>query len=255
MPQKQPQKLLFRSPQAREKMLSGILFQMPKRCIGELWPLYVTPCIELLGSTFCRHAGVTSRGLSAAEVERRTAKYGMNIMTPPNRKTLLAKLWEQVSNILIVLLIICAVISAGFQEWAELILIMAVIIINIAIGLIQVRRDEYIYCFRNTPHPLPFQEGKAEKAAEAIKKMLSATAVVMRDGQRIAVPAEQVNRSIALCRRFCCNHSRLVCRTLLDHPLRPLQVVPGDIVIVVSGDRVPCDIRILECNNIQARRE
>lgn len=78
-------------------------------------------------------------------------------------------------------------------------LILGVIVINITIGLLQ--------------------EGKAEKAAEAIKAMLSATANVVRDGQRFAVDADLL--------------------------------VPGDIVTIKSGDKIPADMRLLEVNNLQ----
>lgn len=76
---------------------------------------------------------------------------------------------------------------------------MAVVIINIAIGLLQ--------------------EGKAEKAAEAIKAMLSPTATVVRDGKMSTVEADQL--------------------------------VPGDVVIIRVGERLPADMRLLEVNNLQ----
>ncbi len=134
-----------------------------------------------------RHAGVTARGLSPEEAEARIVKYGKNTMTPPNRKNFLQRLWDQLYNILIILLIICAIISAAFQEYADLGLIIAVIVINVAIGLIQ--------------------EGKAEKAAEAIKKMLSSTAQVMRNGARTTINAENVSK-----RAYSCTYStHLVC--------------------------------------------
>lgn len=63
------------------------------------------------------------------------------------------------------------------------------------------------------------QEGKAEKAADAIKAMLSASAMVIRDGKRFSVDADLL--------------------------------VPGDIVTIKSGDRLPADIRLLEVNNLQ----
>ena len=85
-----------------------------------------------------RHAGVTSRGLSASEVESRMAKFGLNKMTPPQRKTIFHRLWEQLNNSLILILCICAIVSGVFREWPDLGLIIAVIVINVVIGLIQV---------------------------------------------------------------------------------------------------------------------
>ena len=73
-------------------------------------------------------------------------------------------------------------------------LIIGVVVINIAIGLAQ--------------------EGKAERAADAIKAMLSATATVVRDGKRLTLDADLL--------------------------------VPGDVVVVKSGDRLPADLRLLQ---------
>lgn len=90
-------------------------------------------------------------------------------MTPPKRHGFLYKLWQQVANILIAILLAAAIVSAVLNEIAELVFIIAVVVINIIIGLVQ--------------------EAKAEKAADAIKRMLSPTAVVLRDGQRANVDA------------------------------------------------------------------
>jgi magnesium-transporting ATPase (P-type) len=62
------------------------------------------------------------------------------------------------------------------------------------------------------------QEGSAEKAAEALKSMLSSDAVVIRDGKEVKVPA--------------------------------VELVPGDVVILQTGDRIPGDIRLFEVNNL-----
>ena len=62
------------------------------------------------------------------------------------------------------------------------------------------------------------QEGSAEKAAEALKNMLSSDAVLVRDGKEVKVPAQEI--------------------------------VPGDVVVLNLGDRVPADIRMLEVNNL-----
>jgi P-type E1-E2 ATPase len=77
-----------------------------------------------------------------------------------------------------------------------------VIIINTAIGMLQ--------------------EGKAEKAAEAIKAMLSPNALVIRAGEQQTIPADQL--------------------------------VPGDIVLVKSGDKIPADLRLITCTNLQVGR-
>jgi len=82
-------------------------------------------------------------------------RYGPNALTPAKKPGFFAKLWAQLNNVLIFILLAAAVVTAGLQEWIETGLILGVITINVAIGLVQ--------------------EGKAEKAAEAIKAMLSST--------------------------------------------------------------------------------
>src|SRR5690606_20684365 len=62
------------------------------------------------------------------------------------------------------------------------------------------------------------QEGKAERALEAIAKMLSLDATVVRDGKHISAPAEEL--------------------------------VPGDLVILRTGDKVPADIRLVEVRDL-----
>jgi len=63
-----------------------------------------------------------------------------------------------------------------------------------------------------------YQEGSAEKAAEALKNMLSSDAILVRNGKECKMPGKEV--------------------------------VPGDVVVLNTGDRVPGDIRVLETNNI-----
>lgn len=93
--------------------------------------------------------------------------------------------------------------AAILQEWADLSLIALVIVVNVVIGMIQ--------------------EGRAEKSAEALKAMLSASATVVRDGEKIHIDAEEI--------------------------------VPGDIVSLVAGDRVPADIRIISLSGPLACQE
>eukprot|EP00285_Hemiselmis_virescens_P013221 CAMPEP_0173380530 /NCGR_PEP_ID=MMETSP1356-20130122/3202_1 /TAXON_ID=77927 ORGANISM="Hemiselmis virescens, Strain PCC157" /NCGR_SAMPLE_ID=MMETSP1356 /ASSEMBLY_ACC=CAM_ASM_000847 /LENGTH=1147 /DNA_ID=CAMNT_0014334157 /DNA_START=96 /DNA_END=3539 /DNA_ORIENTATION=+ len=141
---------------------------------------------------------VTADGLNAAEVTSRLAQYGKNEITPPPKPGFLRKLWNQVNNILIFILIAATIVSAILEEWPEVALILGVVVINVTIGLVQ--------------------EGKAEKAADAIKGMLSSKATVIRNGERTVVKADEV--------------------------------VPGDIVFIQSGDRVPADLRMIECSNL-----
>jgi hypothetical protein len=81
--------------------------------------------------------------------------YGPNALTPPKKPGFWAKLWAQLNNVLIFILLAAAVVVAGLQEWIEFGLILGVVSVNVMIGMVQ--------------------EGKAEKAAEAIKAMLSSS--------------------------------------------------------------------------------
>ncbi|KIY95681.1 ATPase, P-type (transporting), HAD superfamily, subfamily IC [Monoraphidium neglectum] len=141
-------------------------------------------------------------GLTSGEAAERLQRFGPNALTPPKKPSFLAKLWGQLNNVLIFILLAAAVVVAGLREWIETGLIIGVVVINVIIGLAQ--------------------EGKAEKAAEAIKAMLSSTATVIRDGgKRSSVDASEL--------------------------------VPGDIVFVKSGDRLPADLRLVEVTNLQVQ--
>lgn len=159
----------------------------------------------------CKQLGVSTDGLSTKEASDRLAKYGPNRLTPAKKETFLRKLFRHTNSILIYILIVAAALSLYFATtksgeesvdlWAEFGLIVAVIVINVTIGLIQ--------------------EGNAEKSAEAIKAMLSSKAVVLRDGERMTLDAELL--------------------------------VPGDVVYLRSGDRVPADVRFIEVNKLQVQ--
>eukprot|EP00429_Kryptoperidinium_foliaceum_P020170 CAMPEP_0176031118 /NCGR_PEP_ID=MMETSP0120_2-20121206/15332_1 /TAXON_ID=160619 /ORGANISM="Kryptoperidinium foliaceum, Strain CCMP 1326" /LENGTH=139 /DNA_ID=CAMNT_0017364397 /DNA_START=59 /DNA_END=474 /DNA_ORIENTATION=- len=102
-------------------------------------------------------------GLTSAQAAERLEKFGENKLTEQEKETLLQKIWNQVNNVLVGILVFVAIISAAsaiakignpVQNWIQVGIIFGVIIINTAIGIIQ--------------------EGSAEQAAEALKAMLSA---------------------------------------------------------------------------------
>jgi len=142
----------------------------------------------------------TSRqGLSQAEAQRRLALHGANQLPTPRRRGPLQRLLLQFHNVLIYVLLGAGLVTALLGHWVDSGVIIGVVVINAIIGFIQ--------------------EGKAEHALEAIRKMLSPTAVVLRDGQRRTLPATDL--------------------------------VPGDIVFLASGDRVPADLRLLETKSLK----
>ncbi len=101
-------------------------------------------------------------GLEDHEVTERRAKHGRNELTPPKKIGFLKRLFLQINNILIYILLAAAIVSGALSEWAEVGLIVGVVVLNVTIGMIQ--------------------EGKAEKATDAIKSMLSPKAIVIRNG-------------------------------------------------------------------------
>lgn len=131
-------------------------------------------------------------GLSTEEVLHRRSEYGFNRMPPPKKRTLRERFFEQFRNVLIYVLLAASVITAILEHYIDAGVIFAVVLVNAVIGVVQ--------------------EGKAEKALDAIRNMLSSKATVRRDGALTLIAAEEL--------------------------------VPGDIVILQSGDKVPADIRL-----------
>ncbi len=112
------------------------------------------------------------RGLSRAEVERRRAKYGPNKLAEGKRKSLAVRFFEQLNNILIYILIAAAGMSLVLGEISDGIIILAVVLINGIVGVIQ--------------------ESKAEKALEELQKMASPKALVRRDGETAEIDSDRL---------------------------------------------------------------
>lgn len=138
-------------------------------------------------------------GLSPEEAHNRLAVYGPNLLKPPKRRGPIQRFLAQFNNVLLYVLVGAAVVTALLGHWVDTGVIAGVVLINAIIGYIQ--------------------EGKAEKALEAIQAMLSPQAGARRGGLSLTVMAETL--------------------------------VPGDIVLLKSGDRVPADLRLLETKSLQ----
>jgi len=138
-------------------------------------------------------------GLTDNEVEKRLKEYGKNTMPKGKKRTWVARLFMQFHNVLIYVLMAAAIITALMDHWIDTWVILAVVIINALIGFIQ--------------------EGKAEKALDSIRNMLSLDAIVMRNGQKQTINAEEL--------------------------------VPGDIVYLKSGDKIPADVRIIQSKDFR----
>jgi magnesium-transporting ATPase (P-type) len=122
-------------------------------------------------------------GLTTAEVQQRLQEYGPNQLTPKKKTSLLVRIWRQLYNVLVGILIVVGVVSAiraimstniddKTTNWIEVGLIAGVITINTYIGVVQ--------------------ERSAEAAADALKNMLSSEAVVRRDGKVSKVSATEL---------------------------------------------------------------
>jgi len=153
-----------------------------------------------------------TNGLTTSEAAERLAQYGPNKMTEGKKTTLLEMIWKQVANVLVAILVTVAVVSAVraatatnsediTTNWIQVGLIVGVITVNTYIGIVQ--------------------EGSAEKAAEALKNMLSSDAQVIRNGIKCMIPG--------------------------------MDVVPGDVVVLSLGDRVPADLRMFEVANLASQ--
>ena len=117
-------------------------------------------------------------GLSTAEAQTRQAKFGPNKLKEEEKTPLWIRFFQQMADPMVIMLIVAAVISAvtgmiqGESEWADVIIIMAVVIINSALGVIQ--------------------EAKSEEALAALQEMSAAQSKVIRDGKQISLHSSEL---------------------------------------------------------------
>jgi magnesium-transporting ATPase (P-type) len=140
-------------------------------------------------------------GLSSAEAKRRHEQQGPNRLTPANERTAFERFVAQFTNTLVMVLLAAAVVMVAIGQWLDAAVVGGVVLINAIIGFIQ--------------------EGRAEKALEAVQKAVAPKASVLRSGRAQTVPAETL--------------------------------VSGDVVLVKSGDLVPADLRIIEEKGLEAQ--
>ncbi|MEM1429886.1 MAG: HAD-IC family P-type ATPase [Pseudomonadota bacterium] len=131
-------------------------------------------------------------GMSSSAADERLRRIGPNRLPEAARTGPLMRFLRQFRNLLIYVLLAAAAVTAALGHWVDTGVILAVVLVNAAIGFVQ--------------------EGRAEQALAAIKDMLAPEARVLRDGRRALVPAEHL--------------------------------VPGDVVLLEPGDRVPADLRL-----------
>ncbi len=147
---------------------------------------------------FARLQG-SSEGLTDEEAALRLTRFGANRLRPAQQRSALRRFFAQFRNVLIYVLLIAAVVTATLDHWVDSWVILAVVMVNALIGFIQ--------------------EGRAEKALDALRNMLSQQTMVKRNGHFITLPAEQL--------------------------------VPGDVVLLQPGDKVPADLRLFKLRELQ----
>ena len=147
----------------------------------------------------CRRACPPGREGGGGRGQRRLAAHGPNRLPARRVRGPLARFLAQFNNLLIILLLAAAGVAALLGHWLDAQVILLVVLVNAVLGFVQ--------------------EGRAEKALDAIRELLSPQASVIRDGRRIGVPAERL--------------------------------VPGDLCLIEAGDRVPADLRLVRANALQ----
>lgn len=142
---------------------------------------------------------VNRHGLSTAEATRRLQIFGPNRLQAAPPVPAWRRLARQFNNLLLYVLMAAAAITGALGHWVDTGVIAAVVVLNAIIGFVQ--------------------EGKAEKALDAIRHLLAPRALALRDGHATDLDASQL--------------------------------VPGDVVLLASGDSLPADVRLLHARNLQ----
>ncbi|NLT11614.1 MAG: cation-translocating P-type ATPase [Clostridiaceae bacterium] len=139
------------------------------------------------------------KGLSPQEAQRRLMTYGLNQLGEDEKVPLWKRFLLQFADPMVLILIAAAVLSAfmalregGLEGWIDVLVIMAIVMVNAILGV--------------------YQEGKADQALAALKKMSSPQTKVILDGEISLIPSEQL--------------------------------VPGDVVILEAGDMIAADLRL-----------
>jgi Ca2+-transporting ATPase len=139
--------------------------------------------------------------LSETEAARRGCEYGLNELAVSGIKSPWLILWQQVSGLMVVILIVAAAISALLTDYKDAIAIGAIVVLNAVLGF--------------------SQEYRAERALFALKRLAMPIARVRRDGKLREIPA--------------------------------ISLVPGDIVVLETGNFLAADCRVFESMNLQTQ--
>jgi len=148
-----------------------------------------------------RELNTSNNGLAQQEAEERLKQYGFNELKEGKKISPLEIFITQFKSVVVWILIAATIISAFLGEYVDAIVIFSIIILIALLGF--------------------FEEYRAEKAIEALKKLASLRATVLRDSQKKEIDAKEL--------------------------------VPGDVIILQTGDKVPADSRLIEVFNLQTQ--
>jgi P-type Ca2+ transporter type 2C len=140
-----------------------------------------------------------TRGLTTEEAKKRLKRFGYNELTEAKKQSVLLLFLNQFKDFMVLVLLAATVISGLLGEYVDAIAIIVIVIMNGLLGF--------------------FQERRAEKSLEALKKLSAPQATVLRDGEWVKIPAREL--------------------------------VVGDIMKFLSGDRIGADVRIIEAKGLE----
>lgn len=146
-----------------------------------------------------RRVGAHKNGLSEKEAEERLRKFGLNKLPEEKRLTGVKVFLNQFKSPLIYILVFAGLVTLALQDWTDSVVIFAAVFLNAGIGF--------------------FQENKASKIFDKLKKLTKERTVVIREGRE-----KEINQS---------------------------HIVPGDIIVLRPGDKVPADARLIEALNLK----
>ncbi len=132
-------------------------------------------------------------GLSTSEAQKRLQEFGQNQLLEEQRESILYLFFDQFSNVIVLVLIAAAIIAGALREWIDAFAIITIVILNALLGF--------------------FQEYKAQKSIAALRKMVTRSSKVVRDGRLQTIPSKTI--------------------------------VPGDLVLIEAGDHIPADGRFI----------
>lgn len=152
-------------------------------------------CLQSEQEVICNLNTDANRGLSTNEAQKRLQEFGLNQLLEQQKVSVLHLFLDQFSSLIVWILIAAAIIAGVLKEWIDAFAIIAIVILNAMLGF--------------------FQEYKAERSLATLRKMVTRSSKVIRDGRLQSLPSKKI--------------------------------VPGDLVLIEAGDHIPADGRFIRC--------